>query len=130
MPLRAYITYNKPTDEPFRQWDLETCVHCHSHLDLQDRQCQQCGHTRCSEDVQMANQIYQYRQSSQGQRQYQIIQDHEQAQADYRKNIGLCVGFCCSWVVFWIMGFLIWGSGAWFAWAASIGFTACLSSRV
>jgi hypothetical protein len=130
MALPTSLIYNKPVDEPFRQWDLETCVHCHSHLDLHNDRCQRCGHARCSEDIRMADEIRQYRQSAHGLAQYQMILDHEQAQHDFNRVLAFVVGLFVTWPIFWFVGFLIWGSGAWFAGIASLGFAAWLYSRV
>ena len=121
MPLRSSYSSDKPLDEPFHQWDLERCVYCKSHMELQHHRCYECGYPRSDEDIQMADKVLRYRQSEHGRQQYQMIRDHELAQEQSMTVFGTVGIFCCSWPMFWLIGTIIWQTGALFAWMCSLG---------
>jgi len=61
----------KPLSEPYRQWDLEICGYCDSHLPLAHDQCSHCGTWRNAEDSRLRDQLVTWRASPEGQDAYQ-----------------------------------------------------------
>jgi Zn ribbon nucleic-acid-binding protein len=119
MPLRDRTQSSKPLDEPFRKWDLERCTYCESWMGLNDIKCIQCGHWRSEMDSNMAARVKEYRQSMQGQKQYQLLENQENLRTTVAQWIGFVGIFVCTWPFFWIIGTLFWGEGAIFAFISS-----------
>lgn len=120
MPVHEDNIFRKPSDEPFRRWNLEECVYCESQMDLQDKRCRQCGHQRSVEDANMADRIEEYRRSTHGQQQYQILAEHEKSQDRSLRWFVFFAMFVMIWPLAWIAGSMIWGNGVLFAWIASL----------